>query len=53
VKKLEGGELSLEESLRVFEEGVRLVKGCQEQLAVAEKRVEVLLKGENKVTELS
>ncbi|MBL7715938.1 MAG: exodeoxyribonuclease VII small subunit [Bdellovibrionales bacterium] len=43
VKKLEAGELSLEESLSAFEEGVRLTKQCQEQLAVAEKRVEVLM----------
>jgi exodeoxyribonuclease VII small subunit len=44
VKKLESGELTLEESLRQFEEGVKLTRLCQEQLASAEQRVEILLK---------
>ena len=44
VKKLEGGELSLEESLRQFEEGVRLTRVCQEYLSTAEQRVELLMK---------
>jgi exodeoxyribonuclease VII small subunit len=44
VKRLESGELSLEESLRHFEEGVKLTRTCQEQLGAAEKRVEVLMK---------
>lgn len=45
VKKLESGELSLEQSLKCFEEGVRLTRFCQEQLAAAEQRVEILMKG--------
>lgn len=44
VKKLESGELSLEDSLRQFEEGVKLTRVCQEYLAVAEQRVEILMK---------
>jgi exodeoxyribonuclease VII small subunit len=44
VKRLESGELSLEESLKQFEEGVRLTRACQEQLGAAEKRVELLMK---------
>jgi exodeoxyribonuclease VII small subunit len=44
VKRLESGELSLEDSLKHFEEGVRLTRACQEQLAAAEKRVELLMK---------
>ena len=44
VKKLESGELSLEESLRLFEEGVRLTRVCQEHLQAAEQRVELLMK---------
>ncbi|MEO7163344.1 MAG: exodeoxyribonuclease VII small subunit [Bdellovibrionia bacterium] len=44
VKKLEGGELSLEDSLRQFEEGVRLTRVCQEYLSTAEQRVELLMK---------
>ncbi|MGZ3699407.1 MAG: exodeoxyribonuclease VII small subunit [Bdellovibrionota bacterium] len=44
VKRLESGELSLEQALQSFEEGVRLTRVCQEQLAAAEQRVEILLK---------
>ncbi len=44
VKKLESGELSLEESLQQFEEGVRLTRMCQGYLNVAEQRVEILMK---------
>ena len=36
VEKLESGELSLDESLRSFEEGVRLVKFCNEKLGEVE-----------------
>lgn len=42
VKKLESGELTLEDSLRDFEEGVRLTRMCQEHLSAAEQRVEIL-----------
>lgn len=44
VRKLEGGELPLEESLSLFEEGVRLSKECQAHLGSAELKVEQLLK---------
>lgn len=44
VKRLESGELSLEDSLKHFEEGVRLTRSCQERLGAAEKRVELLMK---------
>ena len=43
VKRLESGELSLEQSLQHFEEGVRLTRFCQEQLSAAERRVEILM----------
>lgn len=43
VQKLESGELSLEQSLAVYEEGVRLARRGQELLASAEKRVEILV----------
>jgi exodeoxyribonuclease VII small subunit len=42
VKKLESGELSLEQALQSFEEGVRLTRSCQEHLAAADKRIEML-----------
>lgn len=44
VRKLEDGELSLEESLKLFEDGVKLSRECQERLDQAERRIEVLLK---------
>ncbi len=43
VKELEGGELSLEESLRLFEEGVRVAREAQARLDAAEQRVDELL----------
>lgn len=44
VKKLESGELSLEESLKAFEEGVKFTRFCQDSLSSAEQKVEQLLK---------
>lgn len=44
VRKLEDGEMSLEESLKLFEDGVKLARECQERLDQAERRIEVLLK---------
>jgi exodeoxyribonuclease VII small subunit len=43
VIRLESGELSLEQSLLVYEEGVQLARRGQQLLATAEKRVEILL----------
>jgi exodeoxyribonuclease VII small subunit len=43
VQTLERGELPLEESLRLFEEGVKLSRVSQQRLDAAEKRVEELL----------
>ena len=44
VQKLERGELPLEESLRLYEEGIRLSRLCHGKLEEAEGRIEVLLK---------
>ena len=44
VKRLEGADLSLDEAMRLFEEGVKLSRECQKQLEEAEGRVEILLK---------
>jgi exodeoxyribonuclease VII small subunit len=44
VQKLEKGELPLEESLRLYEEGIRLSRLCHGKLEEAEGRIEVLLK---------
>jgi exodeoxyribonuclease VII small subunit len=43
VETLEAGELPLEESLKLFEEGVKLARGSQKVLDDAEQRVEQLL----------
>lgn len=44
VHKLEEGDLPLEESLGLFEQGIRLSRECQERLSQAERRIEVLLR---------
>jgi exodeoxyribonuclease VII small subunit len=44
VKRLESAELSLDEAMKLFEEGVTLSRQCQKQLEEAEGRVEILLK---------
>lgn len=44
VEDLEGGELPLEKSLKVFEEGMKLLTFCSEKLDEVEKRVSVLIK---------
>jgi exodeoxyribonuclease VII small subunit len=44
VEKLEGGELGLEESLALFEEGVGLARAAQSRLDAAEQRVEELVR---------
>ncbi len=44
VERIEGGELSLEDSLATFEEGVRLVQSCNRKLSDVERRIEVLTK---------
>ena len=42
VRQLEDGDLSLEESLELFETGVRLSRECRERLNQAERRIEIL-----------
>lgn len=44
VEKLEKGELSLEESLKLYEEGIRLSRLCHGKLEEAEGKIEMLLK---------
>ncbi len=44
VGKLESANLSLEEAMKLFEEGVQLSRDCQKHLEQAEGRVEILLK---------
>ncbi len=49
VSKLEGGDLDLEESLKLFEEGIRLSHSCSEKLDEAERKVEILLRNKEGV----
>ena len=49
VDQLEAGNLALEESLKVFEEGVGLARHCARYLDEAEKRIELLTRDENGV----
>ena len=44
VREMESGELPLERSLELFEQGVKLSRECQTQLDEAERRIEVLLR---------
>ena len=44
VEDLEGGELPLEDSLKVFEEGMKLLTFCSDKLDEVEKRVDILVK---------
>ncbi len=46
VQELEKGELTLEESLKQFEEGIRLARQCEKALADAERRIEILLQND-------
>ncbi len=43
VDKMETGELTLEDSLKLFEEGVKLSRDCNVQLSEAEQKVKLLL----------
>lgn len=43
VEQLERGDLTLEDSVRLFEEGVRLSKACKQELDAAEGRIELLV----------
>jgi exodeoxyribonuclease VII small subunit len=51
VRRLESGEIPLEEALRLYEEGVALARICHEQLEVAEQRVAALSRGPNGISE--
>jgi exodeoxyribonuclease VII small subunit len=42
VERLERGDLSLDESVKLFEEGVRLSNACKQELELAEGRIDLL-----------
>jgi exodeoxyribonuclease VII small subunit len=47
VRRLESGDLALEEALQAFEEGIRHSRDCQRLLQRAEERIEMILKNEH------
>jgi exodeoxyribonuclease VII small subunit len=49
VEQLERGDLPLEQSLKLFEEGMRLSTSCRQELEAAEGKVEILMRQGGKV----
>lgn len=49
VKRMESGELSLEDSLTAFEKGIKLTRECQQSLLAAEQKVQILLEENGKL----
>lgn len=47
VNALEGGDVTLDEMLSLFEKGITLTKNCTNQLDKAEQKINILVKGEN------
>lgn len=47
VDRLERGELSLEDSVRLFEEGVKLSNACKQELDAAEGKIQLLVEQKN------
>jgi exodeoxyribonuclease VII small subunit len=45
VERLERGDLTLDESVRLFEEGMKLSQACKQELEQAEGRIQVLVEG--------
>lgn len=51
VRRLEAGDLALEEALRLYEQGVELARTCHEKLEAAEQRVSQLVRGARGIDE--
>ena len=51
VKRLESGDLPLEESLKIFEEGIALSRYCFKKLEEAEKKISILINDEGGLRE--
>jgi exodeoxyribonuclease VII small subunit len=52
VERLENGELSLEDSLSAFEQGIRLTRECQGALTQAEQKVQMLLERDGELQQV-
>ncbi|MCK9363969.1 MAG: exodeoxyribonuclease VII small subunit [Syntrophales bacterium] len=50
VRRMETGEMTLEESLAAFEEGIKLSRNCAKTLDEAQRKVEILLQEGEKLT---
>ncbi|WP_305881921.1 exodeoxyribonuclease VII small subunit [Endozoicomonas sp. SCSIO W0465] len=50
VQKMESGDMSLEDSLKAFEQGIKLTRSCQKALTDAEQKVEKLLEQNGELT---
>jgi len=50
VRRMEAGDMTLEESLKAFEEGIKLSRLCAKKLDEAERRVDLLLRQEDELT---
>ena len=50
VEQMEDGDLTPEDSLKTFEEGIRLTRECQQALAAAEQKVKLLIEENGQVT---
>lgn len=53
VERLENGDLSLEDSLGSFEQGIRLTRECQAALAQAEQKVQMLLERDGELEQVT
>jgi exodeoxyribonuclease VII small subunit len=53
VERLENGDLSLEDSLSSFEQGIRLTRECQAALAQAEQKVQLLLERDGELQQVA
>jgi len=55
VEKMEQGDMSLEDSLKAFEQGIQLTRSCQKALVEAEQQVQLLLQenGQLQATEFA
>lgn len=51
VTELEKGDLNLDESIKKFEEGMKLSKKCNEMIEEAEKKITILIKKDDKIEE--
>ena len=52
VERMEEGDLSLEDSLKTFEEGIKLTRQCQQALVKAEQKVKLLIEENGQISEV-